>query len=379
MKKILAIVFMLTLLLSTACAQTISSGEEASSTLTVEEKLVQQWEAGLSAANDLYGKMFWALDYVDAWTDRQTWERLVTARNACILIAGYLEDYVFPELTLTDDEIGALAEQGFEAAVLQDYSLPQSDQLQMYSYFRTHIFCEVDTESIYAYALENTRELAQWMRNMLLCESEHLRMTTNYLYLPLVETAEEGALLWSELQTKYPLLFPQETAWESDQKQLEAMNAELALAFDQLVEEELAVSLSSAARLENALMDLEDGVISEMIFIEGTPAFLPVPVWYDPEKAKYLSYCYEEGKDVLFPACGDSLTAENVSVLFRQEGVSLAELEAYLQEAEPFARTVQKEDQEWILLMDGYALHAQWENDAVEMTFMGEGLTFAYW
>lgn len=383
MKKIAAFILALVLMMSCVGAQAgwvdlATKISYLNNMPTSEKKLFDDWCAGLQAANDLYGNMLWALDYVDAWTENQTWDNLITARAACILLAAYINDYEFPSLTLTDEEMAELSRSGVATEVLIDYYRVSYNSSEMYMNFRSNIFCCLEADAVFAAELENVGELADWIRRSLESECEYLSLATNYLLMGMVGDATDGEALWSDFQSKYPIIFLQDTAWQTDAGQMEAVSADIALEIDALLEEKNALLLKHIADGENTIMDYNDGTPRATIEIEGCPDMLPVPLWHDPLDAKYASFSYGEDKTVVAHVCGEQLSADDCNIIYQHEDVSLAQVEEYMTMLEPYALAMAGEENQWTVLMEDYSVSVSWSENTVQMIFLGEGVTFSW-
>ena len=385
MKRIISVVLTLMLVISCVPAHagwvTLALNKEKLNNIrdmtASKEKMISVWGAGLSAANELYGNMLWALDYIEAWVEGKTWDDLVKARTACILIAGYLNGYEFPEMALTAEEQIMLADAGYATEILMDYSRPASNGIMMQQYFRDHMLPSLDTEAIWLYELESIRDLAAVLRSYLQIECQYLCLTTNYLYLPVIEQENDGERLWATLQESYPVIFPKGTVWESDAAALEKANIEIVFASDSNLEEIDAVLQRINAKLQNVIMDMEDGIMPEELSIVGQPNILPVPLWYDTELAGFVSFRYNEDKTLTYPVCGDVLEKEDCNIYLQQTDISLEQVEAYMEIAEPYMKAVARNDNSWTIMMEGYSVSVSWENQTVVMIFLGESSTLS--
>lgn len=343
-----------------------------------ETTLLSEWEAGLEAANALYGNMFWALDYIDAWTQDTTWENLALARTACILISGYLDEYEYPQLTLTDDQMAELANAGVALDVLGEYYEPDADRLMMHTYFRKHLLPGLDASAIWAHELENVKDYSTAIHAYLQTECDILRYATNYLCLPLYNP-EEGEALIRELKATYPVLFPREAVWIAEKEALEEINVSINDETIPTVMGEMdAAILRSISRSENAVLDFKDGMKIETLSIAGAPDTLPVPQWYDVEAAGFICFRYNEDKTLYYPACGDTLVRDDCNIYLQQTDISLEQVEAYMETVSPYAQAVTRTDNSWTVQMKGYHVSVSWENQVVTMTFLGESSTLMY-
>lgn len=340
-----------------------------------ESALLGDWKDGLSAANELYRNMFWTLDYIDAWTEDTTWDNLACARTACILVSDYLNEFEYPQLSLSEAQMARLEEVGVDTDVLPEFYAPDEDCLMMYPYFRENLLPRLDTDAIWAYELETVKDLSVAMRTYLQIECDILRYATNYLLLPLYDQVE-GEAMMEELKAAYPMVFPQDAIWIMDVEQLETINVELS---DQTLPDAMnewdAAILRAISRSENAIMDMEEGKVPEKLSIQGQPESLPVPLWYDTECAGFLSFHYNKDETLTYPECGDVLTKDDCNIYMQQADISLEQVEAYMEEVASYAKEVARKDNAWTILMGGYDVLVSWENQTVTMSFFGESST----
>lgn len=368
MKRLVAVVLCMVLAVAavTACAE-----KEQAAT-----KLIREWEQGLEAANELYGNMLWALDYIDAWTKSTAWDDLACARTACILISNYLKTTEYPSLTLTNEEKAELAKAGVTTDILLDYRLPASTQQEMYSNYRNFLLPWLDTEACWQHELESVKDVVGTMRLVLLMECDYLRLSTNYLYLPLYDQTE-AEKQWTSLQERYPTIFPAYSAWVNDAEALEKQNDSLFAEAD-LTAELRGALLRCIEREECALDYLAEDATMPILSIAGQPETLPVPMWYDTELAAFASFRYNEDKTLSFPNCGDMLTKADCNGYWQQTGVSLEQMETYMSSVEPYAKAMKRDENTWTVLMENYTVSVSWENQTVAMLFLGESSTLSY-
>lgn len=379
--SLVLVIIVMTMALSPVTAQagwitmTISHNQLMCS--IAESTLLSDWKDGLSAANELYRNMFWALDYIDAWTENTTWENLACARAACILASGYLNEFEYPQFSLAEAQIANLVEAGVDPNVLPEFYGADEDRLMMYPYFRGHLLPRLDTDAIWAYELESVKDLSKAMRAYLQVECDVLQYATNYLFLPLYDQAE-GETMMEEAKAAYPVIFHQDATWITDVKQLEAVNVEMSdqTLPDTMYELEAAIQ-RAVSRSKNAIIDMESGNAFEKLSIQGQPELLPTPLWYDAELAGFICFRYNEDKAPTYPECGDVLTKDDCNIYMQQADVSLEQVEAYMEEVAFCAKEVARKDNAWTIFMDDYNVLISWENQTVVMAFYGESSTLS--
>lgn len=60
----------------------------------------------------------------------------------------------------------------------------------------------------------------------------------------------------------------------------------------------------------------------------------------------------------------------------QMEGISREETVAYMAAAEQYADTVKEEEDVWQIIMPGYEVQVEWEDQVVTVIFYGEDVTF---
>ena len=120
----------------------------------------------------------------------------------------------------------------------------------------------------------------------------------------------------------------------------------------------------------------EEALEEAAFLIQDTPDFLPAPEWYDSAQAGYASF--RKGKDgsLIYPESGDELEGDGFGVYMQMEGISREETVAYMAAAEQYADTVKEEEDVWQIIMPGYEVQVEWEDQVVTVIFYGEDVTF---
>lgn len=85
-----------------------------------------------------------------------------------------------------------------------------------------------------------------------------------------------------------------------------------------------------------------------------------------------------KGKDgsLIYPESGDELEGDGFGVYMQMEGISREETVAYMAAAEQYADTVKEEEDVWQIIMPGYEVQVEWEDQVVTVIFYGEDVTF---
>ncbi|MBE5780133.1 MAG: hypothetical protein E7331_12500 [Clostridiales bacterium] len=350
------------------CSLTAVYAETTPSLTAAEEKLLFVWETNLAKTQDIYQHIFWALDYVDAWTESRSWQDLACARTACMLVCGYIDELEPPQLTLSSEEIVELNEKGYNVEILESYGAEVGLAKQMQQTIRIILVPLLEEDAFYAISMESVVDMSSAMRQELLVYCQYEQLATNALMLPMF-SPEEAEVFWQRMKDTYPVLFFADSAWSDDEAALEDANA--SLDFDIVITAEQR----KESREKIIMTDLEDGLLPELIEISGLPAGLPVPVWYDSVSAEYLSYGLQEDGTVIYPACGDDLTPEVCYEMVQQPDISLEQVEAYVELLNP--DRLKQKGNTWVFLTeDGKGVQISWQDQQVQFLFLEDTSSF---
>ena len=381
------IMVMLLTLTVTGCSEAGESSEEEltsnlengkneteSGTEQAVQHLLEVWSDYLQTLDQMYASQLWAMDYVDAYLESGSWEDLGKARTACITSAGSLEELAMTEEDLTEEEYLTLAEAGIDAEYqsLAFSGLP--DELDdAHLVIRERELESLESDVFYKDAMEMLEEEVSVQRKKIACMGDYACAMTNYLLLTVQDYTDEQSY-WNTVQKEYLAL----TAGGPEAEVLEAGDSSLD-AYEEISLEHAELLSRMEANLYETKQKGQSGeeALEEAAFlIQDTPDFLPAPEWYDSAQAGYASF--RKGKDgsLIYPESGDELEGDGFGVYMQMEGISREETVAYMAAAEQYADTVKEEEDVWQIIMPGYEVQVEWEDQVVTVIFYGEDVTF---
>ena len=133
---------------------------------------------------------------------------------------------------------------------------------------------------------------------------------TNYLLLTLGD-ADAAAAYWREMDGRYPTLTQGRSGWAPDK---DAAAAAVDAQLDRLEEnvnrtvDLLSDSSAQLYGLENSLAEGGISQLAEEVFpMTNMPEMLPIPEWYNPAEAGYISFIEGESGSILYPESGAPL------------------------------------------------------------------------
>lgn len=394
MRKIrLWIMVMLLTLTVTGCSEAGESSEKElmsnlengkneteSGTEQAVQHLLEVWSDYLQTLDQMYASQLWAMDYVDAYLESGSWEDLGKARTACITSAGSLEELAMTEEDLTEEEYLTLAEAGIDTEYqsLAFSGLP--DELDdAHLVIRERLLESLESDVFYKDAVEMLEEEVSVQRKKIACMEDYACAMTNYLLLTVQDYTDEKSY-WNTVQKEYPALTADGPEWKKTEAEvLEAGDSSLD-AYEEISLEHAELLSRMEANLYETKQKGQSGeeALEEAAFlIQDTPDFLPAPEWYDSAQAGYASF--RKGKDgsLIYPESGDELEGDGFGVYMQMEGISREETVAYMAAAEQYADTVKEEEDVWQIIMPGYEVQVEWEDQVVTVIFYREDVTFA--
>lgn len=136
------------------------------------------------------------------------------------------------------------------------------------------------------------------------------------------------------------------------------------------------------ADLYNMTTILEKGDMEKWMksafFMKNTPEFLPMPDWYEPETAKYLSFIKEDDGNIIYPESGDKLEDVSYGVYLQIPDISSDEIDTYVARLRNIARNVWKSNDSdiWDIEMADYNIRIRLEEGTATLLFDGQDVTF---
>lgn len=350
------------------------------------QHLLVVWSDYLSVLDKMYASELWALDYVEDYLESGDWEDLSKARTACIASARYLTELSMAEEDLSQEEYQILSKAGIDVGYQSECFLSLADDLEYaYMVIRDDYLENLEGGVFYENIVENMKENIVLQRELIACDCQYICCETNYLLLTLGDDAM-ARKYWYSMEEKYPVLSTECGIWPGTEAKLKAeatasmdKENEISLKMEELVSE-------LSAELEEMTQIAMKGDIKKLksyaYEMSNMPDLLPMPVWYEPETAGYLSFILLENGSIEYPQIGDELKDANYGVYMQVEDVSRKEVEDYIAYVEKYVKAVQKEENDvvWNILVSDYAVGIEWKDNVVTVIFNGEDVTFApYW
>ena len=132
--------------------------------------------------------------------------------------------------------------------------------------------------------------------------------------------------------------------------------------------------------LENSLAEGGVSQLAEAVFpMTNVPEMLPIPEWYNPAEAGYISFIEEESGDILYPESGAPLPDGSYGAYIQMLGVTADAIGDYVDAAAPYAQESWKADDGdvWYLVMPDYHVKLEAGEDGATLLFTGGDAAFA--
>lgn len=330
MKKRLMSGILVVLLLCALCLSACGGDVPEETVEQTPEKalLADQWEAYLAAAEDVYAKLYWAMDYADAFFTEDSWESLLKARAACVAAETHLRSLSAPAFTLTEEQCSALTEAGVEVdavrsefLALPEWILQEADTLTaLCAMLEQDVFIEAEFSGMDEWLVHN--------RGVRMDTAEYLCAMTNYI---LLQTEQQAR--WETLPDRYPNIFLAKGEWSDDSNELMSRGA---AALDRF-EERLTGMAEYGGLQEYALKIIQEAMDTgdltyleqQMHIVTGLPAYFPDPGWLGGDEQRYYLMTDEQSGEKLPVEAGSELTKVPSGCYISCSGIAREEVEAY--------------------------------------------------
>lgn len=362
-----------------------STGSQKDVDAAIQHLLVV-WSDYLSVLDKMYASELWAFDYVEDYLESGDWDDLSKARTACIASARYLTELSMTEEDLSQEEYRILSKAGIDVGYQSECFSSLADELEnAHMAIRNYYLENLEGGVFYKNLVENMKKEIVLQRELITCDCRYNCCETNYLLLTLGDDAM-ARKYWYSMEENYPVLSTECGKWPGTEAKLQA---EATASMDKeneisLKMEELVSELSE--ELEEMTQIVTKGDIKKLktyaYKMSNMPSLLPMPTWYEPETAGYLSFISLGNGSVVYPMMGDELKDANYGVYMQVEDVSRKEVEGYIAYVKKYVKAVRKEENGtvWTILMSDYTMRIEWEDNVVTVIFNGEDVTFApYW
>ena len=352
------------------------AGDAAAHLLTV-------WSDFLRVVDAAYASELWALDYVDAFLESGDWKDLEKARAACIASARYLTELSMKEEDVSQEEYLALAKAGIDAEYQSTEILSAPELVEeAHRSVRDNRLVKLEQSVFDRTSIRMMKEEGAVRREYISCMTGYYCGMTNYLLLTLGD-ADAAAVYWHEMEGRYPALTQGRAGWAPDKDAAAtAVDAQL----DRLEEnvnrtvDLLSDSSAQLYGLENSLAEGGVSQLAEAVFpMTNVPEMLPIPEWYNPAEAGYISFIEEESGDILYPESGAPLLDGTYGAYIQVPGVTADAIGDYVDAAAPYAQESWKADDGdvWYLVMSDYHVKLEAGEDGATLLFTGGGAAFA--
>lgn len=346
------------------------------------DHLLEVWSDYLQVQEDMYTSELWALDYAEKFLDTGDWGDLVKARTACIASARFLSELSMSEEDLSDEEYAVLAKAGadtaFQSMEFESLSGKVDDE---HTFVRNRVLEMLEGGVFLSKDIEFMQEAIALQKEYIAYMCQYECLVTNYLLVTL-DDEKNAAAYWEKLPEKYPVLCMEGLQWNDSETDLEK-NANKCL--DQVEETALSqveLLAEMKADLHNMTAILEKGDVEKWMRsafpMKNTPEFLPMPDWYDPETARYLTFIKEEDGDIVYPESGDQLEDASYGVYLQIPEISVDEVDLYAILIQDIARSIWKQSDAdiWNIEMEDYNIRISLEEGAATLLFDGQDVTF---
>lgn len=346
------------------------------------DHLLEVWSDYLQVQEDMYTSELWALDYAEKFLDTGDWGDLIKARTACIASARFLSELSMSEEDISDDEYAVLAKAGADTAFQSmEFGSLSGKVDDEHTFVRNRVLEMLEGGVFLSKDIEFMQEAIALQKEYIAYMCQYECLVTNYLLVTL-DDEKNAAAYWEKLPEKYPVLCKEGLQWNDSETDLEK-NANKCL--DQVEETALSqveLLAEMKADLHNMTAILEKGDVEKWMRsafpMKNTPEFLPMPDWYDPETARYLTFIKEEDGDIVYPESGDQLEDASYGVYLQIPEISVDEVDLYAILIQDIARSIWKQSDAdiWNIEMEDYNIRISMEEGAATLLFDGQDVTF---
>lgn len=253
-----------------------------------KEKLLEQWFELLKAYENVYSSLFQTMEYMEAFGRDNSWDSLLKARASTSATMVLIRQMELPALTLTEAEIGLLADAEVEINAVQrefenlgNWINNMDDTVTLIHYtLEEDVFLKAEAQ-------ESVPAKATFYREYHSLEYRFISLFTNYLLLQL-----DAADTWQTYLEQLPCMAACADMWYDDPTATEEASMGV---LDEM--EALQVQMGSFLGtsefvleiLEEALQTGElDNLRREINLIDGVPAYFPIPRWLPDVLTLYM-------------------------------------------------------------------------------------------
>lgn len=285
-KRILSVLLMISLLcgLFAACGKASGPTGEQKDEKYDEymEAVLTDWVQSISASEAMYTDLDWALSYIDAFANNQTWDALLNARAAVELVIKRTKLREEPEWAAPEEAYSYFMEQekdiSFVQPELESFEYNRNAMLQTCTMLRYDLMTD-------AFLLDGIPRIADTVtaeRDAKKYNLQYLALSTNYLLLELNDT-EWAEKVYRSMRDFCPQIAALREGGPTEKDELEAA---VSIALDEY--SDLLAEQAFLVGRSQAVTDLLDAYVTQgnhadiaamCSSIDGLPSVLPDPGW----------------------------------------------------------------------------------------------------
>ncbi|MBT9779671.1 hypothetical protein GPL15_24660 [Clostridium sp. MCC353] len=345
--------------------------------------LLDMWSDYLQLLDKIYASQLWAFDYVEHYVNSGDWNDLAKARTACIASAHYLSELAMTEEDLTEEEYLILADAGIDIAYQTDKAKSiQESQEEAHRLIREFILEYLETHIFYSRRVDLLNKQISINREYIQCMSEYECATVNYMLLSL-EDERLAQDYWTAMPEKYPALCRGYRDWIGNEKDLMDAGDAYLDGLDAVIlkQSDLTSGLEAELYTMNQIIENKDAekLLSSAFIMKNTPELLPMPEWYDPQTAGYLSFVLNPDGSIRYPESGDVLEDEAYGMYIQITELAEEDIDWYIGVVKDLGQDAWRLEGEnkWYIRMPDYNVQISLENGTAALIFNGQDVTFA--
>lgn len=347
------------------------------------EHLLTVWSDYLQVLDQIYGSQLWALEYVENYVNSGDWNDLTKARTACIASAHYLSTLTMTEEDLTEEEYLILADAGIDIAYQTDKAQSiQESQEEAHRLIREFMLEYLESQIFYSSRVDLLKQQISINKEYIQCMSEYECATVNYMLFSLGDESLAQDF-WNAMPEKYPALCRGYRDWiDNEEGLMDAGDAYLdGLDAIILMQSDLTSGIEAELYTMNQIIENNDmeKLLSSAFIMNHMPELLPMPDWYDPQTAGYLSFVLNPDGSILYPESGDVLEDADYGMYIQITELTEDDINWYIKLVRDMGQDAWKLEGEnkWYIRMPDYSVQISLENGTATLLFNGQDVTFA--
>lgn len=295
-----------------------------------KEKLLGAWIEAMEADEQIYSTVFQMLDYVDAYTQDNSWESLLKARAVSNTAVSAICQITLPKMELSEEETELLLNAGIEVNAVQLEHEKIDEVCEDKSRTARIFFDTLEHDVFLSSSVEKAiPDMTAFYRSYYTLECRSCFQFTNYLLLQM-DSADE----WQSLLERFPCMAACADGWYTELTEVEAANGGV-LDEMQRIQSEMGRFLGIS---EDTLRIVEDArttgdmaeLTREINVISGVPGYFPNPDWdLDCDTKKFYLVTDPNTQEKRLLQAGESLDSVPSACCILYESVALEDVQAY--------------------------------------------------